>query len=305
MKAPAKAFIGVSGWTYPPWRGHFYPEGLPQKRELEFAAHAFNALEINGTHYSMQTPKSFQAWADAAPEGLVYAVKAPRYITHFLQLRRVETALANFWASGVLALGPKLGPILWQFPARFHFDPAKLEPFLAGLPKSTGEAARHGRHHDERLRAPAWLQVDEDQPLRHTIEVRSESFCVPEFIDLLRAHDTALVCADTVEWPLLMDLTSSFVYCRLHGSQELYRSRYSDAELDRWAARALAWTTGRPMTDGNFVGKPLRDGKPRETFVFFDNTDKLQAPDNARALMEKVGIQPEDRGAVGASNPNA
>ncbi len=284
--------IGVSGWTYGPWRGTFYPKGLPRKQELAFAARQFNAIEINGTFYGMQVPKSFHAWADAAPADFVFALKGPRYLTHMLKLARFEAPLANFLASGVLALGDALGPILWQFPASFSFDPGRLEPFLAALPHTTREAARLGEKHDQRLRARAWLRVARDRPVRHAIEIRHESFRDPRFIALLRRYDIALVCADTVEWPLLMDLSTDFVYCRLHGNAELYNSRYADAELDRWAARMRAWAGGRPMRDGSFVTAPVADGRRRDVFVFFDNTDKLQAPDNARDLMRRLAIAP-------------
>ena len=282
--------IGVSGWTYGPWRGTFYPRGLPQKRELAHAAAQFNALEINGTFYGMQMPQSFANWAEAAPDDFVFAVKGSRFLTHMLQLTRAEIPLANFFASGPLALGGKLGPILWQFPERFVFNRGRLVQFFELLPRTQREAAELGAHHDHRLRAAAHLDVLEDRPLRHAIEIRSDSFRDPLFIELLRKYDVALVCADTVDWPLLMDLTAGFVYCRLHGSTELYRSRYSDEELDRWAARIKAWSSGAKMTDGEFVVPPRDDGQPRDVFVFFDNTDKLQAPDNARGLMQRLGV---------------
>ena len=282
--------IGVSGWTYSPWRGAFYPKGLPQKRELAYAAAQFNALEINGTFYGMQVPQNFANWAAATPDDFVFAVKGPRFLTHMLQLTRAETPLANFFASGPLALGHKLGPILWQFPERFVFNRDRLVQFFELLPRTHRAAAALGERHDHRLRAPAHLDVADDLPLRHAIEIRSESFRNPAFIELLRRHDIALVCADTVDWPLLMDLTADFVYCRLHGSTELYQSRYSEAELDRWAARLEAWATGAVMTDGNFIVPPGNDARPRDVFVFFDNTDKLQAPDNARGLMQRLGV---------------
>ena len=282
--------IGVSGWTYSPWRGAFYPKGLPQKRELAYAAAQFNALEINGTFYGMQVPQNFANWAAATPDDFVFAVKGPRFLTHMLQLTRAETPLANFFASGPLALGHKLGPILWQFPERFVFNRDRLVQFFELLPRTHRAAAALGERHDHRLRAPAHLDVADDLPLRHAIEIRSESFRDPAFIELLRRHDIALVCADTVDWPLLMDLTADFVYCRLHGSTELYQSRYSEAELDRWAARLEAWATGAVMTDGNFIVPPGSDARPRDVFVFFDNTDKLQAPDNARSLMQRLGV---------------
>jgi uncharacterized protein YecE (DUF72 family) len=287
--------IGVSGWTYSPWRGAFYPKALPQKRELSYAASQFNALEINGTFYGMQVPPSFTAWAEATPPGFVFAVKGPRYLTHMLKLTRIEAPLANFFASGPLALGEKLGPILWQFPARFPFDEARLARFFEMLPRTRGQAATLAGQHDHRLRAPPHLAFEADGPIRHAIEIRNESFRDPRFIALLRKHDVALVCADTPKWPLLMDVTADFVYCRLHGSTELYNSRYTDAELDRWAARIRAWSTGAPVTDGNYIRAPLADGRPRDVYVFFDNTDKLEAPGNARGLMARLGVAAEHR----------
>jgi uncharacterized protein YecE (DUF72 family) len=285
--------IGVSGWTYAPWRGQFYPSGLPQKGELGFAAAQFNALEINGTFYGMQVPRSFAAWRDAVPEDFVFALKGSRYLTHMLKLREPLRPLANFFASGPLALGEKLGPILWQFGPNFRFDPERLEPFLTLLPHDTEAAAALARRHDERLRAPACLGKGPRRPVRHAIEIRHESFRDPAFISLLRRYGVALVCADTVDWPLLMDVTADFVYCRLHGSTELYNSAYSDAELDGWARRVDAWADGRTMRDGNFVTSPARDRVPRDVFLFFDNTDKLHAPGNARALMRRLGLTSE------------
>lgn len=282
----------MSGWTYSPWRGTFYPPGLPQKRELNHASRQFNALEINGTFYGMQVPKSFANWQASTPTDFVFAVKGSRYLTHMLKLTEPETPLANFFASGPLALAGKLGPILWQFPERFKFDPDRLEAFLALLPRTQTEAAVLAARHDDRLRAPAHLKVVTDRPLRHCVEIRNEGFRNQRFIELLRRYNVALVCADTVSWPLLMDVTADFVYCRLHGSAELYKSRYSDQELDRWAARVRDWATGKSMMDGTFVTGPLTDGKARDVYVFFDNTDKLQAPDNARGLMQRLGVRP-------------
>ena len=195
--------------------------------------------------------------------------------------------LANFIASGLLRLGPKLGPILWQLPPSFRFDRAKLDAFFALLPRDTEAAAACGRRHDHRLKARAWLRPDARRPMRHALEIRHESFRDPAFIELLRKHDIALVCADTVEWPLLMDLTSDFVYCRLHGSRELYRSGYSAAEIARWAGRIRAWRDGKPMRDGTFIGRAAKP-RPRDVFVYFDNTDKLRAPHDAKALMRGV-----------------
>jgi uncharacterized protein YecE (DUF72 family) len=281
---PGEVRIGLSGWTYKSWRGRFYPKGLPHNRELEHVGSVFSTVEINGTFYSMQRPDSFGRWAEATPDDFVFAVKGPRFLTHMKRLTDPVAPLGNFIASGVLRLGPKLGPILWQLPPSFRYDRSKLDSFFSLLPRNTRAAAACGRRHDQRLKARAWLRVGSQRRLRHALEVRHESFRDPDFIELLRKHDVALVCADTVDWPLLMDLTADFVYCRLHGSRELYRSGYGAAELQRWARRIRAWRDGKPMGDGTFVGKPARE-RPRDVFVYFDNTDKLKAPRDAQALM--------------------
>jgi len=228
--------VGVAGWTYAPWRGVFYPKGLKREQELGYAARHLRTIEINGTFYGMQRPEAFASWADQVPADFVFAVKAPRYITHILRLRDAQVPLANFIASGLLGLGIHLGPVLWQFPANFRFDPARIEPFLKMLPHDTAAAATLGRKHDNRLYAPAWLNVETRRPLRHAFEIRHETFRCKEFIDLLRFYNVALVCADSVEWPRLMDVTSDFVYCRLHGSEKRYASGYDNRALDEWPA---------------------------------------------------------------------
>lgn len=286
-----KVRIGLSGWTYAPWRGHFYPKGLAQKRELSYAADQFPALEVNGTFYGLQKPEVFERWEEAVPDDFVFAIKGSRYITHVLRLRDVETPLSNFLASGLLRLGSKLGPLLWQFPPSFRFDAALMEKFLKLLPKDTQEAAGLAKRHDKHLDGRAWVETDQKRPLRHAVEIRHDSFRDPAFIDLLRRHGIALVCADTADWPLLMDLTADFVYCRLHGSKELYRSRYDEADLERWAARIRAWHSGQPIRDGDFAAdqKSATD-QPRDIYLFFDNTDKRHAPQDAAVLMRMLGI---------------
>lgn len=288
MARRSQVHIGVSGWQYKPWRGQFYPEGLLQRGELAYLASVFRTVEINGTFYSMKTPDAFGRWADETPEGFLFAVKGPRFLTHMKRLRDPRAPLANFLASGLLRLGPKLGPILWQLPPNFQFDPERLATFFELLPRDTQQAAHLARHHDGRLRTRAWLRTESQQPIRHAIEIRHESFCNPAFIDLLRKHKIALVCADTVKWPLLMDLTADFVYCRLHGSKELYRSAYSVKELSRWAERIEAWRNGEPMTDGTFAGPPLGRHSRRDVYVYFDNTDKLHAPQDAQTLIKRL-----------------
>jgi uncharacterized protein YecE (DUF72 family) len=279
--------IGISGWTYAPWHGVFYPKSLPQKHELEYATRQFSSLEINGTFYGMQQPDAFANWADRTPDNFVFAVKAPRFITHMRRLRDAATPLANFIASGLLRLGPKLGPILWQFPPNFRFDADRIEAFLKLLPHDTGTAASLGRKHDDRLKAPAWLKADAERKMRHAFEIRNDTFRTSAFVELLRKYDVALVCADTVEWPRLMDLTSDFVYCRLHGSEELYASGYDDKELDDWAARVATWAKGNEPADAERIGGPGRKRR-RDVFVYFDNDTKVRAPFDAKALTERV-----------------
>jgi uncharacterized protein YecE (DUF72 family) len=281
--------IGISGWRYKGWRGVFYPKGLPQRRELEYAARVFRSIEINGTFYSLQRPESFEAWAAVTPDDFVFAVKGPRFITHMKKLNDCETPLANFFASGVFRLGHKLGPILWQLPPNLGFDAKRLETFFKLLPRDTQKAAALARRHDHRLDNRADLRPRVKMPLRHALEIRHGSFRVPEFIHLLREHDIALVCADTVDWPRLMDLTSDFVYCRLHGSKVLYVSDYEDVDIDAWARRVVAWATGNEPSDAErIIQKPAVKRKARDVYVYFDNDAKVRAPFDAQALILRV-----------------
>lgn len=279
--------IGISGWRYPPWRGVFYPEDLPQRRELAYAAGIFRSIEINGTFYSLQRPDAFRAWHDETPDDFIFAVKAPRYITHIKRLRDVEPALANFFASGLLALGPKLGPLLWQLPPNFRFDPERLTAFFEALPRTTTDAVRLARKREARMKGRAVLSTDAERPIRHALEIRHESFCNAEFIRLLRKHKIALVVADAVDWPRLTDVTADFVYCRLHGSKELYASGYGPKALDRWAARILAWASGGEA-DGDHTGPAARRRACRDVFVYFDNDAKVRAPRDAQGLMRRI-----------------
>lgn len=275
--------IGISGWRYAPWRGRFYPRDLRQKDELAFAARQFSSVEINGTFYSLQRPDSFIAWRDAVPDDFIFSVKGPRFITHMKRLQAVEAPLANFFASGLLALGPKLGPVLWQLPPSFRFDPARLAQFFALLPRDTKEAAALARKHDNKLKHRALLKANGLRPIRHALEIRHDSFRDPAFIALLRKHDIALVVADTVDWPLLMDATADFVYVRLHGSKQLYASGYGAAAIKTWAARIRAWRSGGEA-EGEHAGPPARRRK-RDVYVYFDNDAKVRAPFDARALI--------------------
>ena len=272
MDVPVR--IGISGWTYPPWRGVFYPPTLPHRQELEFASGQLNSIEINGSFYSLQRPTSYRKWAAATPADFMFAVKAPRFITHMKKLADVDTALPNFFGSGVLALGAKLGPILWQLPPTLAFDERRLAEFFAQLPRSTGEAAYQSRHHDHRLEGRAWTGTDADRPLRHALEIRHDSYRHPRFLPLLREHSIAVVVADTAgKWPMIIESTADLVYVRLHGADELYASGYDDAALSTWAGRVTGWAAQDHLVH-----------------VYFDNDTKVRAPFDAMSLSGKLGI---------------
>lgn len=278
-KLPAgagKACVGISGWTYPPWRGVFYPKGLPHRRELEYVASRLTSVEINGSFYSLQRPSSYRSWRDQTPDDFVFSVKGPRFVTHMKKLRDVDTPLANFFANGLLALGDKLGPILWQLPPSLGYDAERMEAFFTRLPHSTGEAAWLARRHDDRVKDRAWTDVEVDRPLRHAVEVRHDTFAVTAFLDQLRAHGIAIVAADTAgKWPKITEATADFGYARLHGDKELYTSGYTPDGLSAWAAVVRSWTE---------VG--------RDAFVYFDNDVKVHAPFDAIELAERLGIGP-------------
>jgi uncharacterized protein YecE (DUF72 family) len=264
--------VGISGWRYPGWRGDFYPTGLVQRRELEYAAERLTSIEINGSFYSLQRPTSYAAWREQTPEDFVFAVKGGRFVTHMKRLQEVETALANFFASGLLALGPKLGPVLWQLPANLTFDEERLASFFELLPHTTAAAAALAAHHDEKVPDDRALTKSEaDRPLRHALEFRSETYCTEESFALMRRHDISCVVADTARrFPMAIEQTSDFVYVRLHGDVELYASGYSSEALDTWAERCRRWA---------------EDG---DVYVYFDNDVKGHAPHDAMALIERV-----------------
>lgn len=271
--------IGVSGWRYARWRGDFYPRGLPQRRELEYIGTHFPTVEINGSFYSLQRPDSYRRWRAEVPEDFCFAVKGSRYVSHMLRLRDVEQALANFFASGLLALGSQLGPILWQLPERQKFDPVVLESFLRSLPRTSGEAQQLAKRHDERLDGRAWTEIERDAPLQYALEPRSATFDDPEALRMLRQHDVALVAADTAgRWPRFDALTGDLAYIRLHGARMLYHSAYTAAELDEWADLIASWADGTGATDA----------RPRDVYVYFDNDARGHAPHDAEALIAAV-----------------
>ena len=283
-------YVGISGWTYPGWRRVFYPEGLAHRRELEYASRKVNSIEINGSFYSLQRPASYAKWHDETPPGFVFAVKGSRFITHMLKLRNVETALPNFFASGVLRLREKLGPILWQFPERFPADLDRFARFLEALPRTSDEAAEIAKRHDQRLEERAWTEAEVSIPLHHAFEIRHPGFLGPDFVALLRAHGAALVFADTAgRWPYAEDLTADFVYVRLHGAEQLYASGYTDEQLDWWAARIREWRRGCQPADAACVsGVAPHPAPARDVYVYFDNDAKVHAPFDAMRLMERL-----------------
>jgi len=274
MSDRAEARVGISGWVYPPWRGVFYPKGVRQADELEYASRHVTSIEVNGSFYSLQRPANWVRWLEAVPDDFAFAVKGPRFVTHIKRLGDVDAPLANFLASGLLALGTKLGPVLWQLPPNLQFDEGLLDAFLSRLPRTHGDAAALARHRDRRMagRTAYALAAPADRVLRHAVEVRHPSFETDAWRSLLERHRVASVTADTAgRYPRLDWVTADFAYARLHGDTELYTSGYDEEGLDRWAA---------------WVRAHLEAG--RDTFVYFDNDVKVRAPFDAMALIGRL-----------------
>lgn len=283
--------IGISSWRYAPWRGRFYPAGLAQRRELEYASRCFPTIEINGSFYSLQSPANWARWHAETPDEFVFAVKGSRYITHMLRLREAERALANFFASGLLRLGKKLGPLLWQLPPSLKYDAEVMEAFLAMLPRDTDAAAALARRRDRAMmKGRSALPSQKNRRLRHAVEVRHESFADADFIRLLRRENVALVIADTAgRFPYAEDVTADFLYLRLHGDEELYVSGYGDAALDMWAARIGRWRDGGEPKDARKIASlaPKRRAS-RDVYCYFDNDAKVRAPFDAAGLIRRL-----------------
>lgn len=289
----AHILIGISGWRYPPWRKVFYPKDLTQKRELEFASRVLPTIELNGSFYALQRPSSYLQWYEQTPPGFVFSIKATRYITHILRLENIETAMANFFASGLLALKEKLGPILWQFPPSFRFDADLFESFLKQLPHDTHAATKLVEKRDAAMHGREYTKTDQKRPLRHAVEIRNKSFETPDFIALLRKYKVALVIADTAgKWPYKEDVTADFTYLRLHGDVELYSSGYTDQALDQWAARITAWSQGGQPKDAHLISEEAPTSrKSRDVYCYFDNDIKVKAPFDARKLLQRLDLE--------------
>ncbi len=280
--------LGTAGWVFEPWRKSFYPDGLPQKQELAYAAARLGNIEINATFYSHQKPASFAAWAGQTPQGFVFTVKGHQLVTHLKRLKDVEIPLANFFASGVLALGERLGPFCWQLPGNLGYDAARLEAFLTLLPKTPTELVALAGRADDRLKSPPYLNVIGVERVRHAIEVRHGSFATPSFLAQLRAHNVALVAADTAEWPYL-DQTADFAYLRLQGAPGA--ESYVPAERDRRAGWLRDLAEGRSPAGAPLIGPTETVPPARDVHAFFVSTDKEHAPQNARAVMTTLGLQ--------------
>lgn len=263
---------GTAGWVFEPWRGTFFPEGLVQKKELAYASSRLGSIEINATFRANQKPESFAKWAGEARDGFVFSIKGPQLVTHIKRLKNCEQELANFFASGPLALGPKLGPFIWQLPPNVSYNSDVLKTFLALLPRTTDEYVALASKADERLKSAPFLATDGVGPIRHAIELRNASFDAPEVNALLAEHNVARVIADTAENPARV-LTADFAYCRLQGPARGDAQGYKDTDIADWAKTTGAWAS---------------EGK--DVFAYFVHEDKLHAPANAIALRQALGI---------------
>lgn len=263
---------GTAGWVFAPWRGTFYPEGLPQKNELAYASSRLGTIEINATFRATQKPDSFAKWAGQAREGFVFSIKGPQLITHIKRLKNCTQEIANFFASGPLALGPKLGPFVWQLPPHLSYNRDVLTGFLELLPRTPEQYVALASTADGRLKTPPYLSTEGVGSIRHAIEMRNASFDVPEVNQLLGQFNVARVIADTAENPS-RDLTADFAYCRLQGPPRGDGEGYHIGDLAEWAMTAQHWADS---------------GK--DVFAYFVHEDKLHAPANAIALRKALKI---------------
>jgi uncharacterized protein YecE (DUF72 family) len=257
--------VGIGGWVFPEWRGEFYPKGLPQARELDYASRKLTSIEINGTFYRTQKPDSFRKWADETPDDFIFSLKGPQFATNRRVLAEAGESVDRFFGSGVLELKSKLGPILWQMAPTKKLDPEDFAGFLALLPPKL-----------------------DGKPIRHVVEVRHESFLVPAFIDLLRKHSVAVVLVESGKHPLIADVTSDFVYARLQNTSEKEKTGYSAEALDTWAKRARQWEAGGAPDDLATIGGNAPAKAKRDVFIYMISGAKVRAPAAAMALIERL-----------------
>lgn len=285
----ASIFVGISGWNFDGWRETFYPAGLKQKDELAYASRRVHSIEVNGTFYSLFRPSAYQSWYEQSPADFCFSIKAPKYITHERRLDRFETPLANFLASGILALGEKLGPILWQFPPTMKFDAPLFEAFMAALPHDMATAAKIGQGHSDWMAGRTYLEPKGNHRIRHAIEGRHESFKSPEFIALARRYGIAIVIGDTAgRWPYIEDISTDFIYLRLHADETKYPNGYEKASLEHWSKRFQIWSSGSQPDDAVLVVPGSPEKRPRQVFAYFDNDVKETAPLNALSVISHL-----------------
>lgn len=285
--------VGMSGWTYEPWRGSFYPEGLVQKKELSYASRAVNSIEINGTFYGMQKPSSFISWANDTPDNFKFSVKAPRYLTHVKRLKDYGSALANFFATGLLRLDKKLGVILWQFPAFVALKDSRFEDFFGLLPQTSFDALEIAKNYSPKLQDIVDLNLTNNFPIHHVFEFRNESFFNPDFLKVMKKNNVGLVLADSAAKNIYSeDLTSNVVYLRMHGMAKRHEKGYSEKEINQLAEKIRKWSTG-DCVDGPRILKETIQTE-RSVFVYFDNESKGSAPFNAMTLLKKLNLVSSD-----------
>ncbi len=288
----AAIHVGMSGWTFEGWRGGFYPKGLVQKKELEYASRRVTSIEVNGTFYSLQKPPTFQRWHDETPDGFCFSIKAPQYITHVRRLKDVADPLANFFASGLFCLRRKLGPILWQFPPNVALKDDRFETFLEQLPHDAKEALKIAKKCTDKMIGRSFLEIEGNYPIRHAFEFRHPSFMNPDFISLLRKHGVAIVFAHSgLKSPYMEDVTADFVYARMHGQEELYKNGYPKKVLSWWADRVTCWSKGQEPVDPLTVTTASKTkAKARDAYIYFDTEAKEHAPQDALRFMDLMKI---------------
>lgn len=257
---------GIGGWTFEPWEGTFYPEKLTKKRQLEYAGSKLEAIEVNGTYYGSQKPATFAKWASEVPDGFIFSLKASRFVTNRKVLAEAEESMTKFLTQGLTELGDHLGPILWQFAPTKKFEPDDFAAFLALLPEK-----------QDGLR------------LQHVVEVRNDSFQVPEFIELLAKHNVAVVCADHHDYPMLPDVTADFVYCRLQKGEDDIETCYPEKDVKAWSKRLKTYASGGAPDDLPMIAPDRKAKKtPRDVFAFFITGGKINAPNGAQLLQTLV-----------------
>ncbi len=285
----AKIFVGMSGWTFAGWRGDFYPKGLVQRKELEFASQKVNSIEINGTFYALQKPATFQKWHDETPKDFCFSVKAPQYITHVRRLKEIEEPLANFFASGLACLKEKLGPVLWQFPPNVMLKDDRFERFMKLLPNDSKSASRLAMKHSGKMDGRNHTKFEGDFSIRHAFEFRHPSFQNADFIELMRSHGVAVVFAHSgMKSPYMEDLTANFVYLRMHGQEDKFKKGYTTETLNWLADRVKSWSQGKQPQDAKCISKNTATKTNRDAFIYFDNEAKEYAPFDALNLTKRL-----------------